>query len=217
MPDKSTINLVEISEIRDGVAILRDGSLRALIDIGAINFELRSEDEQNAIVQNFQNFLNSLDFPLQIVITSRHLDIKNYLKLVDESRASLTNELLKIQAAEYGNFVREISALANIMDKQFYVVVPFYAVANEKKGGLFGGLSDLFKKSSTQTQQIDPQKFGSYRIQLLQRVELILDGLTGMGLKSQIIESEELIKLFYNLYNPPSESPAAEPENRPTA
>ncbi|OGN07804.1 MAG: hypothetical protein A2750_01605 [Candidatus Yanofskybacteria bacterium RIFCSPHIGHO2_01_FULL_45_42] len=213
MPDKSTINLVEISDIRDGVAILKDGSLRAVVDVGAINFELRSEDEQTAIIQNFQNFLNSLDFPLQIVITSRHLDIENYLKLVESSRASLTNELLKIQAAEYGNFVKEISSLANIMDKQFYVVVPFYAVATQEKGGLFGRLSGLFKKSPTQI-QIDPQKFGSYRIQLLQRVELILDGLTGMGLKSQIMESEELIKLFCNLYNPPPESSAVAAENQ---
>src|SRR3989344_6803631 len=151
MPDKSTINLVEISDIRDGVAILKDGSLRAVVDVGAINFELRSEDEQTAIIQNFQNFLNSLDFPLQIVITSRHLDIENYLKLVESSRASLTNELLKIQAAEYGNFVKEISSLANIMDKQFYVVVPFYAVATQEKGGVFGGSPVFLKNPETKS------------------------------------------------------------------
>src|SRR3989344_5634877 len=116
-PGLSTQNLVSIREIRDSVLLLKDGSLRALIEVSAINFELRSEDEQTAIIQNFQKFVNSLDFPLHISMISRRLYIDNYLKLAAEASGELDNELLRIQANEYMKFVEELSSLTNIMSK----------------------------------------------------------------------------------------------------
>ena len=125
MAVQSTKQLVEISNIIDNIVLLKNGSLRAVIEVSATNFELRSEGEQIAILQNFQRFVNSIDFPLQIVINSRKLNIDEYLKLINESANALTNELLKIQATEYSKFVGELSDLSNIMSKKFYIVIPF--------------------------------------------------------------------------------------------
>ena len=112
MAIESTKKLVEIANIIDNIVLLKNGSLRAVIEVSALNFELRSEEEQTAILQNFQRFVNSIDFPLQIVVNSRKLNIDGYLKLIDESSNALTNELLKIQAAEYSKFVKELSELS---------------------------------------------------------------------------------------------------------
>ena len=143
----STQQLVSISEIRDNVVLLKDGSMRSVVEVSAINFELRSEDEQIAIVQNFQKFVNSVDFPLHICISSRRLYIDNYLKLAAEASSELDNELLRIQASEYMKFIKELSSLTNIMSKKFYVVVPYTggSIVPAKKGGL---LDSIFPKKS---------------------------------------------------------------------
>ncbi|MEK7603662.1 MAG: hypothetical protein AAB461_00900, partial [Patescibacteria group bacterium] len=126
MPNQSTEQLVPISDIREGVVILKNGSLCMVLEASAINFELRSNDEQVAILQNFQNFINSVDFPLQIVVSSRRLKIEEYIKTVDGIAESTENELLKIQTMEYSRFVKELSSLSNIMTKKFYIVISFY-------------------------------------------------------------------------------------------
>ncbi len=197
----STQNLVSISEIRDSVLLLKDGSMRVIVEVSAINFELRSEDEQIAIIQNFQKFLNSIDFPLHISIVSRRLYIDDYLKLASEASAGLDNELLRIQANEYMKFIKELSSLTNIMSKKFYIVVPFYIFEAPTKTGIFQSIKSIAGQGG-QTQSISDDKFQIYRNQLMQRAELIFGGLVGIGLKTRVLERDELVQMFYNLYNP---------------
>lgn len=203
MPIQSTKQLVEVADIRENVVFLKNGSLRAVIEVSATNFELKSEAEQTAILQNFQNFLNSIDFPLQMVITSRKLDINEYLKLVDAATNELSNELLKIQAGEYSKFVKELAELANIMTKKFYIVVPFYVFETPSKTGLLKSLTSIFKPS-TAVKQITDEQFQTYQSQLLQRVELTLDSLIGIGVKAKVLERDALMKIYYEIYNPDS-------------
>src|SRR3989338_733817 len=205
MTVQSTKNLVEISNIIDNIVLLKNGSLRAVIEVSATNFELRSEGEQIAILQNFQRFVNSIDFPLQIVINSRKLNIDEYLKLIDQFSNELTNELLKIQAAEYSKFVKDLSDLSNIMSKKFYIVVPFYVFEAPSKSGITQSLKSIFKPS-TVAKGLTPEQLETYKSQLLQRTELIFDGLVGMGLKAKTLERDELMNLFYGLYNPSSKN-----------
>src|SRR3989344_3473088 len=197
----STQNLVSIQEIRDSVLILKDGSMRSIIEVSAINFELRSEDEQIAITQNFQKFINSIDFSLQICIISRRLYIDDYLKLANEAMGQLDNELLRIQASEYMKFIKELSALTNIMSKKFYIVVPFYIFEAPTKTGLFTSIKSAFG-ATTSTQEISEEKFELYRNQLMQRAELVFGGLVGLGLRTRLLERDELVNTFYDLYNP---------------
>ena len=205
MATQSTKQLVEVANIIDNIVLLKNGSLRAVIEVSALNFELRSEGEQIAILQNFQRFVNSIDFPLQIVIHSRKLNIDGYLKLIDESLNTLTNELLKIQAAEYSKFVGELSDLSNIMSKKFYIVIPFYVCEAPSKSGITQSLKSIFKPSAV-IKELTPEQLETYRGQLLQRTELIFDGLVGMGLKAKTLERDDLMNLFYGLYNPSSKS-----------
>ncbi|MBI2068701.1 MAG: hypothetical protein HYT67_01165 [Candidatus Yanofskybacteria bacterium] len=201
MANQSTKQLVEVADIVDNIVILKNGSLRTVIEVSSINFELRSEEEQVAILQNFQRFLNSTDFPLQIVVNSRRLDIEDYLKLIETTTESLTSELLKIQAAEYSKFIKELADLSNIMSKKFYIVVPFYVFETPSKTGLVDSLKSILKPSGV-IKQIKPEQLETYKNQLLQRVELVFDGLVGLGLKTRLLEGTELMNLYYGLYNP---------------
>ncbi len=205
MATQSTKQLVEVANIIDNIVLLKNGSLRAVIEVSAINFELRSEGEQIAILQNFQRFVNSIDFPLQIVINSRKLNIDEYVKLIDQSANELTNELLKIQATEYSKFVKELSDLSNIMSKKFYLVVPFYVFEAPSKSGITQSIKSIFKPSAI-VKELTPEQLETYKGQLFQRTELIFDGLIGMGLKAKTLEKDDLMNLYYGLYNPSSKS-----------
>lgn len=200
---QSTEQFVEIADIRDSVVILKNGSLRAVIEVSAINFELRSEEEQMAILQNFQRFLNSVDFPLEITSTSRRLNIEDYLKLVSQSIDSSDNELLKIQGMEYSKFIKELSELANIMQKRFFVIVPFYitGISSPSTKGFFEGIKEVLGPTKEAAVKINEENFQTARNQLLQRAELIYDGLIGLGVRTQLLKKEELMSLFYGLYN----------------
>lgn len=197
----STTDLTQIKEMRDGVIILKDGSLRGIIQVSAVNFELRSSDEQSAILQQFSAFLNSIDFPVQMVVHSRRFDISAYLATVQAASEQLTNELLKVQATEYMRFIGELSELANIMSKNFYAVVPLSVVPVSESKGILGGLKDIFKKAPAQ-QTLTPEQLATYRIQLQQRADLVIGGLSGMGLTGHMLNQEELTTLFNALYNP---------------
>jgi hypothetical protein len=207
MPTSSTKQLVQISDIQDNVIVLTDRSLRMIIEVSSINFELRSEEEQLAIIGNFQNFLNSIDFPLQIVISSRKYNITEYLKTVQETIEPLTNELLKMQADEYQKFIGELAELSNIMTKRFYIVVPFYGVPLGAGGGFLGRFKGIFGGSSKTP--VNAEQLETYKRQLLQRAELVFDGLIGLGVKARVIEQQELMSIFYSLYNPESQPRAA--------
>ncbi len=199
--EPSTADLIQIKELRDGVLLLKDGSLRAVVKVSAVNFELRSSDEQAAILQQFGSFLNSIDFPMQMVVHSRRYDITAYLATVRAASEQLTNELLKVQAGEYIRFVAELSDLANIMQKNFYVVLPLTVTPTSESKGFFAGLKDTFKKAPT-VQGIPPEQLASYKMQLQQRADLIIGGLSGMGLKGVMLEQDELVALFNDVYNP---------------
>lgn len=202
MAAPSTTDLVQLRDIAESVILLKDGSLRAVVEVSAINFDLRSADEQQAILQQFEAFLNSIDFPIQVVIQSRRFDVSTYVATVRTAAESLTNELLKVQAEEYAKYVTELSGLANIMSKRFLVILEFTATAaptGERKSGLFSG---MFGKKGPAKVGIAPEQVAAYQQQLNQRADFILGGLSGMGLKGHTLGSDELKALFKDLYNP---------------
>ncbi len=191
----STQAHLPISAIEEGVVILRDGSYRAVIRTNSTNFLLKSEQEQNAIVIAYQNFLNALNYPLQIIMQSRKLDLEPYLKALEGRVTSEQNELVRQQITDYVAYVRELIGVANIMDKRFYVVVPYTPVATSSKGVF----SQIFKTKAAPT--VDQTQFAAHREELLQRTQVIAGGLSAMGLKSNVLETDELVRLFYTTYN----------------
>jgi type IV secretory pathway VirB4 component len=199
--EPSTTELIQIQDLRDGVIILKDGSLRAVVKVTAINFELRSTDEQQGILQQFSSFLNSIDFPIQMIVHSRRYDITEYLASVQTASEALTNDLLKVQATEYIRFIAELADLANIMAKNFYISLPLTVVVASESKGILGGFKDMFKKAPV-AQGMSAEQLAGYRSQLQQRADLIIGGLSGMGLKGNMLGQEELVALFNDVYNP---------------
>jgi len=200
---QTTKDFVAVADVRDDVLILKDGSLRSLIEVGSMNFELKSIEEQTAIIQSFQGFINSVDFPLQMLVSSRKLDIHPYLKSLDAVAEALKNELLKIQAVEYSRFIKGLTELANIMSKKFYISVPFYLIegTTATKAGVFSAFKSIFG-SSKFAKTITNEELENYKIQLTQRIELVTTGLSGLGIETRILKREELLSLFYSYYNP---------------
>jgi hypothetical protein len=195
----STQKYVDVEEIRDGVIVLKSNSLRSVLLVSSINFDLKSTEEQDAIIQQYQGFLNSLDFPTQILINSRRLNVEPYLDFLGEKEKKQTNELLRLQISEYRNFIKNLTEVSNIMTKFFYIVVPFSPIEN-KEGGMFNKISTLFSPK----QEIIKKRetFETYKNQLWQRVDHIIAGLSGIGLKIVPLQTEEIIELLYNSYNP---------------
>ncbi len=201
--NQTTKDFVQLAEIRDTVLVLKDGSLRSVVEIGSINFELKSADEQTAIIQGFQGFLNSIDFPLQIIVNSRKLDISPYLKSLDGLTESLKNELLKIQAAEYARFIKGLTELTNIMAKKFYIVVPFHVieVVSPTKAGFFSAIKSVVSPSKF-VRTLTEEELENYKVQIGQRIEVIIEGLSGLGLQTKTLAGDGLMNLFYSYYNP---------------
>jgi len=195
----STQKYVDVEEIRDGVIVLKSGSLRSILLVSSINFDLKSTEEQDAIIQQYQGFLNSLDFPAQILINSRRLNVEPYLDFLGEKGKKQTNELLRLQISEYRNFIKNLTEVSNIMTKFFYIVVPFSPIET-KEGGLFNKVSALL--SPKQEIMRKRETFETYKNQLWQRVDHIIAGLSGIGLKIVPLQTEEIIELLYNSYNP---------------
>jgi hypothetical protein len=195
----STLKYVEIKTIKDGVVVLKNRSLRAVLLVSSVNFDLKSSDEQVAIIGAYQNFLNSLDFTVQIVISSRKLNITPYTDLLTEKENEQRNELLKIQIIEYKEFIKNLTELTNIMSKIFFLVIPFSPV-EDKNSGILGKIS----KALTPTQNIMENKevFETYKNQLWQRVDHVAAALGGTGLHFTTLNTDELIELYYGVYNP---------------
>lgn len=186
-------------EIRDDTVVLKDGTLRAVVLVSSINFSLKSEDEQNAIIQGYIQFLNSLTFPIQILIQSRRLNIDEYVERLKEVEKGQTNELLKIQTREYRQYIIELVQLSDIMSKRFYIVVP-YSIGSIRSRGFISRFREAI--SPTSVIHIKQQKFDKFRLELFKRVEYIMDGLSSMGLKAVPLDTQGLIELYYNTYNP---------------
>jgi len=196
---QSTQDFVPIKEIRDGIVILKDGSLRSIIMASSVNFALKSEDERTSILYQFQNFLNSLDFSIQIFIQSRRLDIRPYISLLEQRQKEQINELMKIQTTEYIEFIKKFTDETNIMTKNFFVIVP-YSAAFLQKGGSVRGL--LKKKNKEETSEMNETSFEESRTQLEQRLGIVEEGLVRSGVRVARLGTEEVTELFYKLFNP---------------
>ena len=195
----STQQYLDVAEVRDGVIIMKDGTLRGVILVSSMNFALKSEDEQNAIIQGYVQFLNSLDFPFQIVIQSRKLDVTKYLNELERREKQQTNDLLKLQMTDYRQFVMELVELGDIMSKKFFVVVP-YNPSSDKKKGFFSQLSSLF--SAPGNIRLREEQFLQMKNELDQRLSAIMSGLSSMGLNAVELDTQSIIELLYTLYNP---------------
>ncbi len=198
-------DFVPIKEVRDGIVILKDGGLRVILIVSSINLALKAEDEQVAIINQFQSFLNELDFPIEISIQSRRLDIRPYLLLLEERMKQQEEQLMKIQIKEYSDFIRSFTEEVNIMTKNFFIVVPYESgstSANSSGGILKGILGGSSNKNNGTKKENDLANFEEKRTQLDQRVNVITGGLGSMGIRSSQLNTEEVVELFYKTFNP---------------
>jgi len=199
----SAQEFLAIDTIREDAVVLKDGGLRVVLMCSSLNFALKSAEEQDAIVFQYQNFLNSLDFPLQFVIHSRRLNIAPYLETLRQRQKEETNELMQVQISEYLEFVKTFVDMTNIMSKTFYVVVPFSSsMISQKKGFLGNTFAALGLGQGKKENDAKGTSFEDNKNQLWQRVDSISEGLRRLGLRSAPLKTEELIELFYGLYNP---------------
>ena len=195
----STQQYLNIAEIKEDTIIMRDGTLRAILLISSINFALKSEEEQNAIVSSYVSFLNNINFPLQIVIQSRELDINNYVEQLKQREKEQTNELLKMQTAEYIQYIEELISMGKIMSKRFYACIPYNPVSDKRKN-FFSNVWESLRPATLI--KMKEKKFLGYRAELNRRVENIMSGLASTGLNAVQLDTQSLIELFYNTYNP---------------
>ena len=203
----STQEFVPIERVRDGIVILKTGEIRAILLTNSLNLGLKSEDEQQAVLSQFQNFLNSLDFPVEFFIESRKLNIKPYMDLLKARSGEVKEDLLKIQIHEYMGFITKFTEESNIMTKHFFITIPYFTQGNQTVSPSsmlsFGGGSDAQKSIES--------GFEAARIQLEQRTFTVVQGLSRFGIRAQRLGTEEIVELFYKLFNP-SEGDRAAPK-----
>ena len=198
-PGVSTQQYLDIGAIHDDVVLMKDGTLRAVLLAASINFALKSEEEQNALVSAYASFLNTLEYPLQIVVQSRKLNMDAYLERLKQSEAEQTNELLKMQIGDYRSFVGELLELGQIMSKKFFVVVQFNPASNNRKG-FFSRLQETFMPALSVS--IRREIFENRKKDLMSRVGQIQGQLQSFGINSVVLDTEGLIELYYSSYNP---------------
>ncbi len=197
----TTQDFIPIKEIRDGIVVLEDGSLRAVLLASAVNMALKSEEEQQAIIMQFQAFLNSLEFSVQISVQSRRYDIKPYLMTLEKRIGELEEELLRVQTKEYIEFIKWFNDSVNIMSKKFYVIIPYTGTAFntiEKKS--FVEL--LFGSTKKTNFRQEAERFEEQRSQIEQRIGIVKNGLSRFGVRSEQVNTEQAIEVFYNMFNP---------------
>lgn len=199
---KSAQDFINIESVRDGVVVMKDGGIRAVLMASSLNFALKSEDEQDAITFQYQNFLNSLDFSVQFVVHSRRLNISPYLDTLKDRVKEEPNELLKVQIEEYVDFVKSFVELSNIVAKMFYVIIPFNPSIITRHGIMGQVMSFLKPPSASQKKTGGQDQFAEFKNQLFQRVDEVSLGLMRVGVRTAPLNTEELIELFYGLYNP---------------
>ncbi len=197
MAQASIQQKIYIQDIQDGVIMLNSGvDFRAVLMTTTTNFALKSTQEQDALIIKYQFFLNSLDFPVQILVLSRRLDISVYLANLEQKKKEQPNELLKIQISEYVDFIKNLVQVSNIMNQNFFVIVPI-SQAEKKEAGFMNKLSFLSKKNK----QEEKKSSDELKAQLWQRVEYVASGLAGIGLKAVPLNTQEITEIFYHLYN----------------
>ena len=207
MPSSSpTQDFVPIKEVRGGTIVLKDGGLRAIIAVSSVNLSLKSAEEQMATIAQFQSFLNSIDFAMQIVVQSRRLDIRPYLATLDDMMHKQREPLLKLQTASYISFVREFTDQVAIMRKRFYIVVPYEEAVISTNKGILGGLLGNNRTGSNKPGA--DTAFEERQTQLDERVNIITGGLGSCGMRTERLKTEEVIELFYKTFNPGDTQPA---------
>lgn len=201
-PTMSTQIYLDIAEIKDNVIVLKNGGLRAILQTTSINFNLKSEEEQNSIIYGYQNFLNSLEFPIQIVVQSRKLDVDKYIENVREIGEQHTNILLKEQTHEYCDYILKLVEYADIMEKKFYVVVPLDPYRNQNQNTLSKFMSSISSSDSVDAIKRRHKEFEELHKRLNERVSAVTAGLEGCNLRVAQLNTSQLIELFYQIYNP---------------
>lgn len=194
---RASQDFVPVKEIRDGVIIMKDGSMKLVLMASSINFELKSVGEQESIILQFQNFLNSLDFSVEFLIQSRKYDIRPYIALLEDRERQQVNDLLKIQTREYINFVKSFTEATNIMSKNFFIIVHYAPAVFSATGA---GMSKFFfggKKASK-----EEGEFETNRSQLEQRAYVVQQGLIRSGIRTALLGTQEVIELLYRMFNP---------------
>ncbi|HUP26590.1 MAG TPA: hypothetical protein VM124_03030 [Candidatus Limnocylindrales bacterium] len=202
----STQNTLQIAEIRDGIVIMNDGSFRSVVMVKSINFDLMSPQEREAVEYSYQGFLNSLYFPVQIFIRSQKVDLRPYIERLDKIRSEQDNMLLALLMEDYIDFIAQLSAQTNIMDKKFYVVIPYFPVADLTKAltqskNFFSGLTALFSNKE-QHVTIHEADLNKAKDELRNRVQAVLAGLQQCSIQGLPLDTQELIELYYDTYNP---------------
>jgi hypothetical protein len=204
----STQNHLQVAEVRDGIVIMNDGSFRSVVMVKSINFDLMSPTEREGVEFSYQGFLNSLYFPIQIFVRSQKIDIRPYIEKLDKIRSEHDNMLLALLMDDYIDYIDQLAAQTNIMDKHFYVVIPFLPRTEGKKQrplasskGLFDGVLGMFSSSPTHV-VINETDLEEAKTELRNRVQATLDGLQQCGVQGLPLDTQELIELYYDTYNP---------------
>jgi hypothetical protein len=202
----STQNTLQIAEIRDGIVIMNDGSFRSVIMVKSINFDLMSPGEREAVEYSYQGFLNSLYFPVQIFIRSQKVDLRPYIERLDKIRSEHENMLLALMMDDYLNYISALAEQTNIMDKRFYVVIPYFPTVDVQKAitqskNFFTGLKGLFN-TKEQHVTINEADLNAAKDELRNRVQAVLGGLQQSGIAGLPLDTQELIELYYDTYNP---------------
>lgn len=196
-----TQRYLDIAEIREDCVVMKDGTLRAVLMVSSINFALKSEDEQQAIIQGYMQFLNGLEFPLQVVIQSRRMNVDGYLASLKTQEETIHNELLRTQIRDYTSFIKELVELGQIMQKRFFVVVPYDPAEGGEKGkGFMTKLTSAF--SPAKIIKLNEKNFQLRRQTLMRQVSTIASGLGSMSLQVALLDTQGLIELYYSSYNP---------------
>ncbi len=202
----STQNTLQIAEVRDGIVIMNDGSFRSVIMVKSINFDLMSLQEQEGVESGYQAFLNSLYFPVQIFVRSQKVDLAPYIQKLDKIRTEHDNMLLAMLMEDYIAFMSDLSSQTNIMDKKFYVVIPYFPVTTIQNAitgskNFFTGLAGLFSKKQEHV-VINEAELEKAKTELRNRVQAVLAGLLQCGVQGLPLDTQELIELYYDTYNP---------------
>jgi len=202
----STQNSLQIAEIRDGIVIMNDGSYRSVVMVKSINFDLMSPQEQEAVEYSYQGFLNSLYFPVQIFIRSQKVDLQPYIEKLDKIRTEHENMLLALLMEDYIDYIDQLAQQTNIMDKKFYLVIPFFPVVDVQKAltqskNFFTGITQLFNNKEDHV-TINETELEKAKTELRNRVQAVLGGLQQCNIQGLPLDTQELIELYYDTYNP---------------
>ncbi len=201
-PAAATQSHLRIAEIQNDTAILKNGAIRAVLEVGSINFSLKSEHEQESILASYQAFLNTIEFPVQISIQSKKIDLDNYISKIRAKGEKQENPLLKRQTLEYAEYIARLLEYVDIMDKNFYIIVPYQAVLS-KKTGIFTKFFERLRQAETESDYVKRRKNLEKLMGTLEsRVATVTHGLENCGLKVRRLNTKELIKMYYAAYNP---------------